>query len=46
MIPKIFSSFLKEYKDDIKFFLRTSTSQAKKRILEDKDIQIMPFWMI
>ncbi len=45
-IPKIFSSFYKDYKDLIKFFVRTSKKQIFNRTLEDKEIKIIPFWMI
>jgi predicted AAA+ superfamily ATPase len=46
IIPKIFSSFGVEYGNSIKYFVRTSTNLKAERILNNKKVQIIPFWMI
>ncbi len=46
VIPKIFSSFCKDYKKDIKYFIKTTTSDISKRELDDFKVEIIPFWMI
>jgi len=46
VVPKIFSSFEKDYSDKIKYFIRTSTKWYSQSILESKKVQILPFWMV
>jgi len=45
-LPKIFKSFYVDYKNKIKFFVRTSEKILDERKLEDKVVKIVPFWMI
>lgn len=46
IIPKIFNSFQKDYKEKIKFFVRTSTNFLENREIEEKKIKIIPFFML
>jgi len=46
IIPKIFNSFEKDYKDSIKIFTRTSTNFIWNRKVESKEIKIIPFFML
>ena len=46
VIPKIFSSFAKDYQEKILFFVKTSKSLLKYRRLDKFDVKIVPFWMI
>ena len=46
IIPKIFNSFEKDYKDSIKLFTRTSTNFIWNRKVESKEIKIIPFFML
>jgi len=46
VIPKIFSSFAKDYQGKILFFVKTSKSLLKYRRLDKFDVKIVPFWMI
>ncbi len=45
-IPKIFSWFEKDYGDETKFFVRTTSSIVRKRKMGEKGILFLPFWMI
>lgn len=46
VIPKIFSSFTKNYTKEIKFLIKTTTSELVVRQLDEFDVYIIPFWMV
>lgn len=46
VIPKIFTSFAIDYKEQIKYFIKTTTSLITKRKIENLDVEIIPFWMV
>lgn len=46
VVPKIFSSFSKSYNKEIKYFIRTTTSELSKRTLDEFEVYIVPFWMV
>ncbi len=46
IIPRIFSSFVKDYSTEIKKLVRTSTREKFTRELDEKKADIIPFWMI
>ncbi|MDQ7022305.1 MAG: DUF4143 domain-containing protein [Candidatus Gracilibacteria bacterium] len=46
IIPKIFNSFEKDYEDNIRLFIRTSTNFIGNRIIKNKEVKVIPFFML
>ena len=46
VIPKIFSSFYKNYKEQIKVFTKTTTKSLSTRTLENIKVKIIPYFLI